>query len=106
MVPDIRYTRGEIVSPCTHLFAHQITGLAIIAGHLLLQSPEEDAFWIFLAMMDSYLRPYFSPISTQMSVDTNLFVKTIEASDSQLVTRVFAELNVRANDLCAVWCVI
>lgn len=87
MVPDLRYHRG----------------LAIIAGHLLLQSPEEDAFWTFLAMMDSYLRPYFMPTSAQMSVDTNLFIKTAETWDSQLATRVFAELNVRPAELCGIW---
>ncbi|KAI0294144.1 hypothetical protein BC826DRAFT_1185792 [Russula brevipes] len=27
-------------------------GLAFIAGQLLLQSPEEDAFWIFISLMD------------------------------------------------------
>lgn len=78
-------------------------GLAIIAGHLLLQSPEEDAFWTFLAMMDSYLRPYFMPASPQMDIDTNLFVKTVETTDSQLATRVFAQLNVRPKELCGVW---
>lgn len=78
-------------------------GLAIIAGHLLLQSPEEDAFWTFLAMMDSYLRPYFMPASPQMGIDANLFVKAVESMDSLLATQVFAKLNVRANELCGVW---
>ncbi|KAF8510823.1 RabGAP/TBC [Hysterangium stoloniferum] len=87
MIPDLRYHRG----------------LAIIAGHLLLQSPEEDAFWTFLAMMDSYLRPYFMPTSAQMSVDTNLFIKAVETSDSQLATRLFVELRIRPAELCGTW---
>ncbi|KIJ28878.1 hypothetical protein M422DRAFT_189175 [Sphaerobolus stellatus SS14] len=87
MVPDIRYSRG----------------LAIIAGHLLLQSPEEDAFWIFLGMMDSYLRPYFSLTSSQLKVDTSLFMRSVETLDMQLATRVFAELKVRPNEICTVW---
>lgn len=81
-------------------------GLTIIAGHLLLQSPEEDAFWTFLAMMDVYLRPYFMPTSSFMNVDTTLFVKAVEAMDSVLATRLFAELNVRPLELCGVWCAI
>ena len=39
-------------------------GLAFIAGQLLLQSPEEDAFWIFISLMDSHLWPYFSSNAT------------------------------------------
>ncbi|KAF8587478.1 RabGAP/TBC [Ramaria rubella] len=86
MVPDLRYNRG----------------LPIIAGHLL-QSPEEDAFWTFLAMMDSHLRPLFMPTSPQMGIDTGLFVKAVEATDSQLAMRLFTELKVRPQELCGVW---
>jgi hypothetical protein len=104
MVPDLRYTRGSWKPYLMiELMLILILGLAIIAGHLLLQSPEEDAFWTFLAMMDSYLRPYFMPSSPQMHIDTSLFIKTIEASDSPLATKVFAELNVRATDVCTTW---
>ena len=31
-------------------------GLTVIAGHLLLQSPEEDAFWTFVSLMDTHLK--------------------------------------------------
>ena len=41
----------------------------MIAGQLLLQSPEEDAFWTFVSLMDSHLRPYFSNNSVQLEVD-------------------------------------
>ncbi|GJJ08912.1 hypothetical protein Clacol_003132 [Clathrus columnatus] len=87
MVPDLRYHRG----------------LTIVAGHLLMQSPEEDAFWIFLAMMDTYLRPYFMPASHQMNVDAQLFAKAVESMDNHLATRLFNELQVQPLELCGVW---
>lgn len=91
---------------CPKKIADFVAGLTIIAGHLLLQSPEEDAFWTFLAMMDSYLRPYFMPTSPLMTVDTSLFVKAVEAMDHHFATRLFAELNVRPLELCGVWYVV
>lgn len=54
-------------------------------------------------MMDSYLRPYFMPAGPQMSIDTRLFVKAVGDTDLELASRVFAELNVRPNELCGVW---
>ena len=44
-------------------------GLTYIAGQLLFQSPEEDAFWIFVSLMDAHLRPYFAANGTQLEVD-------------------------------------
>ncbi|KAH8980184.1 rab-GTPase-TBC domain-containing protein [Lactarius akahatsu] len=66
MVPDIRYSKG----------------LAFIAGQLLLQSPEEDAFWIFISLMDTHLRPYFSSNSVQLDIDASLFAKAVESCRS------------------------
>uniref|UniRef100_A0A8H7XZ78 Rab-GAP TBC domain-containing protein n=1 Tax=Psilocybe cubensis TaxID=181762 RepID=A0A8H7XZ78_PSICU len=92
MVPDVVYERG----------------LTEIVAHLLLLAPEEDAFWIFVSVLDAHLRPYFatgrvvlSPVSssgsspslashtaasgaetttTQMEVDAGLLVKALEAN--------------------------
>ena len=55
-----------------------MTGLAILAGHLLLFSPEEDAFWTFGSMMDLHLRAYFSHKSVQMEADAMVFGKIAE----------------------------
>ncbi|KAE9392715.1 hypothetical protein BT96DRAFT_1023421 [Gymnopus androsaceus JB14] len=53
------------------------TGLTLIAGHTLFFAPEKDGFWIFVSVMDSALRPYFSLNSTQMEVDAALFSRVL-----------------------------
>ncbi|KAJ8502373.1 hypothetical protein ONZ45_g11825 [Pleurotus djamor] len=66
MVPDVKYSRG-----LTH-----------IARNLLSNAPEPDGFWVFVFLMDSYLRPYFSAMTTmQKEVDAMLFAKAIESND-------------------------
>jgi hypothetical protein len=63
-------------------------------GQLLLLSPEEDAFWIFVSIMDAYIRPYFSASTTQMEVDAALFLRALEANDSQVGRKVFVDMGV------------
>ncbi|KAJ7168256.1 RabGAP TBC [Mycena crocata] len=87
MVPDIEYS----------------TGLTLIAGHLLALSPEEDAFWIFVSMMDSYLRPYFSSVTTQLEVDAALFARALEGNDAQVAKKVLLDMSVNPVDLCRPW---
>ncbi|TFY79117.1 hypothetical protein EWM64_g4900 [Hericium alpestre] len=87
MVPDIQYHRE----------------LALIAGQLLLQSPEEDAFWIFISLMDTHLRPYFATHALQLEVDASLFAKAVEANDPSVAHKLFVTLNVSPIRLCRPW---
>lgn len=87
MVPDINYSKG----------------LTLIAGHLLLLAPEEDAFWIFVTLMDAYLRPYFSSNTTQLEVDAALFCRALEANDSQVAKKILTEIGIGAVELCRPW---
>jgi TBC1 domain family member 10 len=91
MVPDIRYR----------------TGLTLIAGHLLLQAPDEDAFWMFVAIMHSHLRGYYQIHSQgQLEVDSNLFKSVVQAADPELAKRLFEDYGVRPIDICGPWCVL
>ncbi|KAI5119214.1 hypothetical protein M0805_007725 [Coniferiporia weirii] len=87
MVPDIEYQ----------------TNLALIAGHLLLQSPEEDAFWTFVSMMDLHLRAYFSPKSVQMEADAMVFGKAVESVHPQLAKKLFVDMAIHPLELCRIW---
>lgn len=73
MVPDIVYQQG----------------LAAMAGTILLQAPEEDSFWTFLALMDNHLRGYFAVNSNQMTVDAQLLQKALETADPALAKAVY-----------------
>lgn len=91
MVPDIRYR----------------TGLTLIAGHLLLQAPDEDAFWMFVAIMDSHLRGYYQINSHgQIEIDSNLFKSIVQAADPELAQRLFEDYGIRPIDICGPWCVL
>ncbi|CCM03483.1 uncharacterized protein FIBRA_05617 [Fibroporia radiculosa] len=87
MVPDVLYNRG----------------LAVISGQLLLQSPEEDAFWTFVSLMNSHLRPYFSLNSCQLEVDASLFAKVLEGVDGVLAKRIFVDLAIPPTAVCRPW---
>ncbi|KAG8757016.1 hypothetical protein FRC14_002447 [Serendipita sp. 396] len=88
MVPDIRYR----------------TGLTRIAGHLLLQAPDEDAFWIFVAVMDAHLRGYYHASSTgQFEIDAALFQSLVESVESELAHLLFNEFRLRPIDICGTW---
>ncbi|KAI0830355.1 RabGAP/TBC [Trametes gibbosa] len=86
MVPDVQYNKG----------------LALIAGQLLLQSPEEDAFWTFISLMDSHLRSYFSN-SVQLEVDASLFAKALEANDPASAKKVFGDMAISPATVCRPW---
>ncbi|KIK53342.1 hypothetical protein GYMLUDRAFT_88402 [Collybiopsis luxurians FD-317 M1] len=87
MVPDVPYS----------------TGLTLIAGNTLLLAPEEDAFWIFVSMMDSALRLYFSPKSTQMDVDAALFSHALEANDVQVWKKILVNMSMTPTQICFPW---
>ncbi|KAL4244189.1 hypothetical protein ABKN59_010756 [Abortiporus biennis] len=87
MVPDIQYCRG----------------LASIAGCLLLQSPEEDAFWTFISLMNTHLRSYFSTTAVQLEVDASLFAKAVEANEPTIAKRLFVDMGIPPVDICRPW---
>ncbi|KAH6905728.1 RabGAP TBC [Coprinopsis sp. MPI-PUGE-AT-0042] len=65
MVPDMQYSPG----------------LPHIVGQLLPVAPKEDAFWMFVSITDSHIRPYLASGSAQMDVDASLFKAALEADD-------------------------
>lgn len=79
------------------------SGLTLIAGQLLLQSPEEDAFWTFTTLMDSHLRPYFSASPIQLDVDAQLFSKALESNDVAVAKKAFIDLGVSPASVCKPW---
>ncbi|KAH9941861.1 RabGAP/TBC [Epithele typhae] len=79
IVPDVTYSRG----------------LVLIAAQLLMQSPEEDAFWIFVALMESHLRPYFFSTSVQLEVDASLFGRAVEANEPVVAKKLFGDMGVK-----------
>jgi hypothetical protein len=80
-------------------------GLTCIAGHLLLMSPEEDAFWIFVSLMDTHLRSYFSVNAIQMDIDALLFNKALEINDPRMARKVYVDMGMSAVAICRPWCV-
>lgn len=78
-------------------------GLTLIAGHLLLHSPEEDAFWLFVSMMDAYLRPYFWSNPTQLEVDAALFSKALEGNDAQVFKKLMIDMSITPNKISHPW---
>ncbi len=105
MVPDIQYCKGAwrsvryVSVPVADLYA----GLAFIAGQLLLQSPEEDAFWIFISLMDTHLRPYFSSNSVQLDIDASLFAKAMESIHPPIAKRLFVDMGIAPIRVCRPW---
>ncbi|KAG5718940.1 TBC1 domain family member 10B [Termitomyces sp. T112] len=87
MVPDVQY----------------MTGLTLIAGNLLIHAPEEDAFWIFVSLMDLHIRPYFSSTSAQVDVDATLFGRSLDNVDPMVAKKLFGELNISPLSICRPW---
>lgn len=87
MVPDVHYT----------------TGLTLIVGQLLLLAPEEDAFWIFVSVMDTHIRPYFSTSTTQMEVDSALFSRALEVNDPPVGKKLLVDMGVSPSAICLPW---
>ncbi|CAA7263558.1 unnamed protein product [Cyclocybe aegerita] len=87
MVPDVQYSKG----------------LTLIVGQLLLLAPEEDAFWIFVSIMDTHVRAYFSATTTQMEVDAALFSRALEANDAPLARKLLVDMGILPGAICAPW---
>ncbi|KAJ3729380.1 rab-GTPase-TBC domain-containing protein [Lentinula raphanica] len=106
--PHLQSTEGSLVN-LLHAYMNMVpdiqysTGLTLIAGHTLLLAPEEDAFWIFVSMMDSALRPYFSLNSTQMEVDAALFSRALEVNDAQVSKKVLVDMGINPAHMCFPW---
>lgn len=81
-------------------------GLTLIAGQLLLLAPEEDAFWIFVSVMDAYLRPYFSSATPQIDVDSALFSRALENMDSVVAKKILNDMSISPNAICRPWSVV
>lgn len=75
-------------------------GLAAMAGTILLQAPEEDAFWTFMALMDNHLRGYYAQNSVQLIVDSRLLQRALESLDSALSKRLFVSAPGRRANCC------
>ena len=107
MVPDIQYTMGKN-GLHTRSFDMVLnffpTGLTLIVGQLLLLAPEEDAFWIFISIMDTHIRPYFSTVTTQMEVDSALFSRALENNDSQVARKILVDMGISPPAICQPWC--
>lgn len=95
----VRTLSTQLVVRRTHLEA----GLTYIAGQLLMQSPEEDAFWIFITLMDTHLRPYFAASSAQLEVDAALFARAVEAADPAVGKRLFTDYSIPPVDVVRPW---
>jgi hypothetical protein len=97
MVPDIRYRTGMYLCPIglmSSLINICIIGLTRIAGHLLLQAPDEDAFWIFVAVMDNLLRGYYHVTNTgQFEIDASLFQHLVETAEPDLAKFLFVRFS-------------
>ncbi|PPR07716.1 hypothetical protein CVT24_003258 [Panaeolus cyanescens] len=98
MVPDVVYD----------------IGLIHVTSTLLLLAPEEDAFWIFVSIMDTHIRPYFSPphpasppsqfpVSLYLEVDAGLFAKALENNEPQLARRIFNDIGIPKEQLLGGW---
>jgi TBC1 domain family member 10 len=70
---------------------------------LLILAPDEDAFWIFVSLMDTYLRPWFSVNTIQMEVDASLFSKALETNDGQVAKKLYVELGLSQAAVCRPW---
>jgi TBC1 domain family member 10 len=67
-----------------------------------LQSPEEDAFWTFVSLMDTHIRSYFAAGQAQMEIDATLFGKAVEANEPA-IAKVFVEMDIPPASLCRPW---
>ena len=69
-------------------------------------APEEDAFWIFVSIMDTHLRPYFSSSTTQLEVDAALFSRALDSIDPAVGKKLFTDLSINPSIICRRWLVI
>lgn len=70
-----------------------------------MHAPEEDAFWIFISMMDTHLRSYFAAHAIQLDVDASLFMKAVEGADPSVAKKLFTDMSISPVKICRPWCV-
>lgn len=75
----------------------------MIAGQLLLVAPEEDAFWVFVSIMDTHVRAYFSTSTTQIEVDAELFSRALEHAEPAVAKKVLVGMGVSPVSICRPW---
>jgi hypothetical protein len=85
------------------IVAHSYAGLSLVAGYLLQQGPEEDAFWTFASVMDMHLRGYFSSNPLTLEVDAALWSKALENNDAALAKKLLTQLSLPPPKICKPW---
>ena len=61
---------------------------------------------MFVSIMDTHIRTYFSSKAVQMDVDASIFGKAVESTHPQLARRLFVELGITPVEICRPWYVI
>jgi hypothetical protein len=82
---------------------HYHHGLALVGGCLLDQGSEEDAFWMFVSVLDAHLRPYFSANPLQLEIDATLYSNALETHDPALAKKLFVQLEISPAAVCTPW---
>lgn len=58
---------------------------------------------MFVSIMDTHIRTYFSSKAVQMDVDASIFGKAVESTQPQLARRLFVELGITPVEICRPW---
>ncbi|KAF9951513.1 hypothetical protein BGZ72_007005 [Mortierella alpina] len=59
-------------------------GMGRLVGMMLMQMPVEEAFWLLVATIESYLNEYFTPTLRQLRIDAQVFERLLKAEDPRL----------------------
>ncbi|KAH8091834.1 rab-GTPase-TBC domain-containing protein, partial [Cristinia sonorae] len=81
-------------------------GLVSIAGFILLQSPasEEEAFWTFASIIETYIRPHLSEErSLWLDQNTARVVTHLDGNHPELSSRLFDVLEISPSLLLRTW---
>ncbi|KAJ8507771.1 hypothetical protein ONZ45_g9887 [Pleurotus djamor] len=106
---DVRESGVEVSTQESMVMVMQMSSTVVvslthIARNLLSHAPEQDGFWVFVSLMDSYLRPYFSAMTTtQKEVDAMLFAEALENNDPTVAKKVFTAMGVNVLTICDYW---
>ncbi|CAO3563700.1 unnamed protein product [Mortierella alpina] len=61
-------------------------GMGRLVGMMLMQMPVEEAFWLLVATIESYLNEYFTPTLRQLRIDAQVFERLLKAEDPRLAS--------------------
>jgi hypothetical protein len=70
-------------------------GMGMVAGVLLMRMPEEESFWVFVAIVERYLEGLYAPGLEQLIIDAKVFERLLP-SVSRKVSRHLARHEVDA----------